>query len=243
MTTENRKLIFINYRGADQIWAVEAVYARMTDTFGAQVVFKAGNSIRAGQDFPPQLRRHAASCPVMLVCIGPGWLTAGGPEGRALDRRDDWVRKEIKLSLKAGNHLVPLLIGNHDQVSIPRPEQVPKAIRDLVRRQAWRLAPGGGLDLAVAGLAARLAELVPELAELAERRSAAGAKPGAGPTSAAATEGPAPGTYKQQNTARDSGTVFAVQHGTQNVGRPGSTDSAASPGQEVTTEQPTPEPL
>lgn len=72
-------LIFINYRGSVQNWATELVYARMTEAFGADAVFKAGNSIRAGERFPSILRRQAAACPVMLSCVGPGWLTAQGP--------------------------------------------------------------------------------------------------------------------------------------------------------------------
>jgi TIR domain len=163
---EGSHLIFISYRGSDQNWATELVYARMTEAFGVEAVFKAGNALRAGEDFPPILRREASSCPVMLACIGPGWLTATAPDGgRRLDSPNDWVREEIAISLRAGNHVVPLLIGNHNEVGVPKPDQMPEPIRAMVRRQAWRLAPGGGLDAAIPRLVDRLAELVPELAE------------------------------------------------------------------------------
>jgi TIR domain len=166
-------LIFISYRGSDQNWATELVYARTTEAFGADAVFKAGNALRAGEEFPPILRREAASCPVMLVCIGPGWLTATAPDGGPrLNSPDDWVREEIAISLQAGNHVVPLLIGNHDEVTMPKPDQVPEPIRAMVHRQAWRLAPGGGLDAAIPMLVDSLAELAPELAERRRARSA-----------------------------------------------------------------------
>jgi hypothetical protein len=164
MTEGRDHLIFISYRGSDQHWATEFVYARMTEAFGADAVFKAGNSLRAGQEYPAILRGKAASCPVMLACIGPGWLTAAGADGgRRLDVPDDWVREEIAISLRAGNQVVPLLLGNHGEVSVPAPDRVPEPIRDLVYRQAWRLAPGGGLDATVPQLIDRLAEMVPEL--------------------------------------------------------------------------------
>jgi hypothetical protein len=168
------QLIFVSYRGSDENWATELVHARMTEAFGADAVFKSGNTIRAGEVFPPILRRQAASCPAMLVCIGPKWLTAGAPGGgRRLDSPDDWVRQEIAISLQAGNHVLPLLLGNHDEVSIPEADRLPKDIRAMVFHQAWRLAPGGGLDVTVPELVDRLAELVPELAE---RRAAIGAR-------------------------------------------------------------------
>jgi hypothetical protein len=174
MADRRSHLIFISYRGSDQNWATELVYARMTEAFGVDAVFKAGNSIRAGEDFPPILRRAAASCPVMLACIGPGWLTATTPDGgRRLDSPDDWVREEIAISLQAGNHVVPLLIGNHNEVSVPALDRVPEPIAAMIHRQAWRLAPGGGLDATIPMLVDRLAELVPELAERRRARSTA----------------------------------------------------------------------
>ena len=166
MADRKNHLIFISYRGSDQNWATELVYARMTEAFGTDTVFKAGNTLRAGQDFPSILRREAACCPVMLACIGPGWLTATAPDGsRRLDSPDDWVREEITISLQADNHVLPLLIGNRTEVTVPEQDLMPEPIRALVHRQAVWLAPGGGLDAAIPKLVDRLAELVPELAE------------------------------------------------------------------------------
>jgi TIR domain len=175
MTGDRRHLIFISYRGSDQNWATEFVYARMTDAFGSEAVFKAGNSLRFGEDYPSALRREASSCPVMLACIGPGWLTAAAADGRRrLDSPDDWVRAEITISLRAGNHLVPLLLGNRNDVAMPEPSLVPEPIRAMVYRQALWLAPGRGLDATIPALIDQLTELVPELAERRRDRSAAG---------------------------------------------------------------------
>lgn len=172
MTDRRNHLIFISYRGSDENWATELVYARMTEAFGADAVFKAGNTLRAGEEFPAVLRSEAASCPIMLACIGPGWLTATAPDGRRrLDSPGDWVREEIAISLQAGNHVIPLLIGNRTEVPVPQPDLVPESIRALVHRQALWLAPGQGLDATIPMLVGRLADLVPELAECRRDRS------------------------------------------------------------------------
>src|SRR5215469_4758870 len=110
---DSSHLIFVNYRGTDEMWATEVVYARTVDAFGRDVVFKAGNALRPGDDYAPVLRQEAARCPVMLACIGPDWLrTPDASGGRRLDAADDWVRTEIAISLKAGNRVVPVLFGN-----------------------------------------------------------------------------------------------------------------------------------
>lgn len=83
---DSKHLIFVNYRGADEIWATEYVYARMTEAFGADVVFKAGNSLRPGDVYSPILEEKAARCPVMLVCMGPSWL--GAPDASGARRLD-----------------------------------------------------------------------------------------------------------------------------------------------------------
>jgi TIR domain len=198
MADRRNHLIFISYRGSDQNWATEFVYARMTEAFGADAVFKAGNTLRAGEEFPTILRSEAASCPVMLACIGPGWLTATAPDGgRRLDSPADWVREEIAISLQAGNHLVPLLLGNRNEVTVPKPDLVPESIRAMVHRQALWLAPGRGLDATIPMLVDRLAELVPELAERRRDRSTAG-------------EGT---TMAQRNEVAGDGLLIAAQAG------------------------------
>lgn len=208
MTEEHHESIFISYRGDDQMWAVEHLYARLTEAFGADTVFKAGNSIRPGEQFPALLRGQAAVCPVMLVCIGPGWLEAAAPGGgRALEQSEDWVRREIAIALTAENSVIPLLLGNHDQVAIPPGDRLPDNIRGLVQRQGFRLAPGGGLDATMPKLLDRLAELVPELAE----RRAAAAK--AQDQAARDVSSGAANVYRQEAVARDQGTVVAVQNG------------------------------
>jgi hypothetical protein len=202
MADRRRHLIFISYRGSDQNWATELVYRCMTEAFGVDAVFKAGNSLRVGEEFPPILRSEADSCPVMLACIGPGWLTATAPDGgRRLDSPDDWVREEIAISLQSGNRLVPLLLGNRNEVEVPKPDLVPESIRAMVDRQALWLASGRGLEATISMLVDQLAELVPELAERRRSRSIAGAGT----------------TMTQRNEVAGSGLLIGTQGGSVHV--------------------------
>lgn len=167
-----RPLIFVNYRGSDAIWATEYVYSRLAEAFGADAVFKAGNTLRAGDVYPPILEEQAVRCPLMLVCMGSSWLTAADEDGaRRLDSPDDWVRREISLALRNNNRVVPLLFGNHGEVKIPKYEDLPEDLRSLIWHQARRLAPGGGLDLTMPALLDELATLVPELGALRAKRT------------------------------------------------------------------------
>lgn len=234
MADRSGHLIFICYRGSDQNWAAELVYARMTEAFGAGAVFKAGNALRAGEEFPPILRQEAASCPVMLACIGPGWLTATAPDGgRRLDSPEDWVREEIAISLQAGNHVVPLLIGNHNEVSVPKPKQLPDPIRAVVHRQAWRLAPGGGLDATIPMLIDRLAELVPELAEHRRAQSTAQHASAVQDEPSDARSAPtAPETaMSQHNDVSGDGVLLGAQGGSVHVNAGASAAAAGIHGQ------------
>jgi len=174
---KRKPLIFISYRGGDAQWAPDLVHNELAAKFGKKAVFKAGPSLRAGDEFPPILEDMAASCPVMLVCIGPQWLAAKNPDGtRRLDDARDWVRREIELALTNGNRVIPLLLGDRDEISIPAPEDLPVDIARLVHRQAVRLEPGGRLRITLPDLVAQLTDLVPDLAERKRSRDNSGIK-------------------------------------------------------------------
>lgn len=199
---DQNHLIFVNYRGSDEMWATEYVYARIAEAFGAEVVFKAGNALAPGDDYTAILEEKAALCPVMLVCIGRNWLAPKTTDGiPRLHDPEDWVRREIAISLRADRLVVPILFGNHGAVSVPKESELPDDIRALTRRQARRFAPGGGLDLTVPKLIDELAAEIPALGErLAARRS--GQQPSR--RSAEAPNGP---------TRRDTeGAAFHIGH-------------------------------
>ncbi|MDF3149659.1 MULTISPECIES: toll/interleukin-1 receptor domain-containing protein [unclassified Streptomyces] len=130
--------IFLSFRKPDSRWMRDRVYRALSDRLGANEIFKSGQSIPPGADFAEILRRQAAECELMCVLIGPRWLDARGEDGvRLLDRAHDWVRLEIATALRAGNRVVPVLLG--DATMLPDASALPAEIAELARLQFLRV--------------------------------------------------------------------------------------------------------
>ncbi|WP_406091625.1 toll/interleukin-1 receptor domain-containing protein [Streptomyces sp. NBC_01013] len=130
--------IFLSFRKPDSRWMRDRVYRALSERLGTDAIFKSGQSIPPGADFAEILRRQAAECEVMCVLIGPGWLDLRGEDGvRLLDRDHDWVRVEIATALRAGNRVVPVLLG--DATSLPDASALPHEIAELARLQFLRV--------------------------------------------------------------------------------------------------------
>ncbi|MEU3842572.1 toll/interleukin-1 receptor domain-containing protein [Streptomyces sp. NPDC028635] len=130
--------VFLSFRKPDSRWMRDRVYRALSDRLGADAIFKSGRSIPPGADFAEILRRQAAECELMCVLIGPGWLDARGEDGgRLLDRAHDWVRVEIATALRAGNRVVPVLLG--DATMLPDASALPAEIAELARLQFLRV--------------------------------------------------------------------------------------------------------
>ncbi|MEU2506398.1 toll/interleukin-1 receptor domain-containing protein [Streptomyces sp. NPDC007863] len=130
--------VFLSFRKPDSRWMRDRVYRALSDRLGANEIFKSGRSIPPGADFAEILRRQAAECELMCVLIGPGWLDARGEDGvRLLDRAHDWVRLEIATALRAGNRVVPVLLG--DATMLPDASALPAEITELGRLQFLRV--------------------------------------------------------------------------------------------------------
>src|SRR5262249_29109801 len=67
-----------------------------------------------------------------------GWIDARDDTGaRRLDNPEDFVRIEIESALKQHKRVIPVLVGD---THMPRPDELPEAIRPLARRNAVRLS-------------------------------------------------------------------------------------------------------
>jgi TIR domain len=159
--------VFINYRGKDSETAAALIDRELTARFGSDRVFLDCRSIPAGVDFAEELLGRLRACSVLLVVIGPRWLTLTDPAGqRLIDNPRDWVRREIVEAFARGMRVIPVLT---DGVKLPAAEDLPQDIAGLNRRQyvslRRRYVP---VDLAF--LVERITETDPELAELADRR-------------------------------------------------------------------------
>ncbi|MFD0021211.1 toll/interleukin-1 receptor domain-containing protein [Streptomyces sp. NPDC058382] len=130
--------VFLSFRKRDSRWIRDRVYRALSGRLGSDEIFKSGQSIPPGADFAEILRRQAAECELMCVLIGPGWLDARGEDGvRLLDRPHDWVRLEIATALRAGNRVVPVLLG--DATTLPDASVLPAEIAELARLQFLRV--------------------------------------------------------------------------------------------------------
>jgi hypothetical protein len=92
--------IFINYRRADDPGFVQALFARLEQTFSAEQLFMDVDNIPSGEDFVRILESQVAQCATMLALIGKRWLDATGEHGNRLDDPNDFVRIEIESALK-----------------------------------------------------------------------------------------------------------------------------------------------
>jgi hypothetical protein len=81
-------------------------------------------------DFVDAIDRALSGADVMLVVIGPKWLS-GGVSGR-LHQPDDYVRLEIEAGLRRGDvRVIPVLVGG---AAMPSAGELPEDLQALARR-------------------------------------------------------------------------------------------------------------
>src|SRR5512132_2843024 len=131
--------IFISYRREETAYPAGWLYDRLADRFSGGQVFKDVDSIELGDDFVEVITRAVGSCDVLLALIGEEWLTITDERGRRrLDNPDDFVRVEIEAALLRRVRVIPILV---DGARMPRAEELPDSLANLVRRQALELSP------------------------------------------------------------------------------------------------------
>jgi tetratricopeptide (TPR) repeat protein len=167
--------IFINYRGDDSQTAAVLIDRELTARFGGDQVFLDSRSIPAGSDFVEELLGRVRACSVLLVVIGPRWLSvADGAGQRRIDDPADWVRREIAEALSHGLRVIPILTGD---AALPAEADLPQDIAGLSRRQHVPLRRRY-TDVDLAFLVKRVTDTDPELAKIAAlRQSSAGRVP------------------------------------------------------------------
>jgi hypothetical protein len=132
-TTGAQAAIFINYRHEDTLADLETLGFRLRTHFGQDAVFIARDCIELGTDSEKRIERAARLCQVMVVLIGPKWLTMLGEDGRRrLDDPRDLLRREIEMALQRGIPVIPVLVrGAH----VPREDDLPNSLKELGKRQ------------------------------------------------------------------------------------------------------------
>jgi len=133
-------LIFINYRRGDTASATGRIDDHLREAFGADSVYRDIDNIPLGADFVSHIESAVARCKVVLVMIGPDWVSP-----RLFDE-NDFVRIEIEAALKLNLPIVPLLL---DDATLPTADQVPPSLLPLLRRNGRPIDSGSDFSVHV----------------------------------------------------------------------------------------------
>jgi hypothetical protein len=126
--------IFVSYRRNDVPDMVGRIYDNLKIEFRGHEIFKDVDSIRIGSDFRPVIKQALDDCQIVLVAIGPNWLTSKDEHGRLrLDDPSDFVRLELEAAFERGVPVIPILVAGID---IPPPNALPETLRPLSYLQA-----------------------------------------------------------------------------------------------------------
>ena len=129
--------IFISYRREDSEGQAGRLYNDLVRVFGEQWIFMDVAGIELGKDFRGAIDSSVSSCGILLSVIGPRWSDAKNEAGqRRLDDPTDFVRLETIAALKRDIPVIPVLVQD---ARMPKPEQLPEELRDLVYRNAAAL--------------------------------------------------------------------------------------------------------
>jgi hypothetical protein len=121
--------VFINYRGDDSYASAALIDRELSNRFGSANVFFDSRSIPAGSDFAEELLARLRASSVLLVVIGPRWLTITDEAGRRrIDDPKDWIRREIVGALAQEIRVIPVLA---DQAKLPAEADLPVDIVQL----------------------------------------------------------------------------------------------------------------
>lgn len=131
---------FLSYRRDDSAGFAGRLADDLEAACGAGTVFRDVDDIRPGEDFVKAIESHMQAVDVVLVMIGPRWLTANTDGTRRLDDPHDFVHQEIVAALGSGRPLIPLLVGG---ATMPAESSLPGGLAPLARRQAVVLSDAG----------------------------------------------------------------------------------------------------
>jgi len=136
MSTEKR-LAFICYRDKDSRSIAEILYGQLSARLGPDRLFLATEDIARGKQWLEEFNDALAAAVVMVVLIGPRWLSCENKDGQGcLEQPNDWVVHEIHTALERRIPIIPVLV---DGAARPSEEALPAKIRGLSTYQLFRL--------------------------------------------------------------------------------------------------------
>ena len=132
--------IFISYR-RDTFRDAIGLHGRLLARFGADQLFMDIDNIEPGEDFVEVINEKVGACEILVVVIGPDWVTCKDESGqRRLDNQDDFVRLEVAAALARKIRVIPVLVGG---ARLPKPDELGTELAPLCRRNAIALTEAG----------------------------------------------------------------------------------------------------
>jgi len=131
--------VFLSYRRADTAGHAGRICDDLERHFGAPIVFRDIDSIKAGSDFVRALEAAIGEARVAIVLIGDTWLSEAADDGSVrLQDPEDHVRREVAMALNEPSlTVVPVLV---EGASMPTEQQLPEPLQQLARLQAIELS-------------------------------------------------------------------------------------------------------
>ena len=127
--------VFLSYRKSDTAAESERLTKLFEQRFGDDWVFRDVGDIPYGTDWDEVLERELAAARIILVLIGPTWLSE--LKQRMSQPAIDYARREVASALATrARRVIPVLIRG---AAIPRVRDLPADLASLPMRQAFTL--------------------------------------------------------------------------------------------------------
>jgi hypothetical protein len=136
-TDPDAERIFISYR-RDESGHAGRLYDWITRSLPHVPLFMDVDSIQPAADFVDRIDEALGSAEILVVLIGPQWLTTAGPERHPrLEDQRDFVRREVTTGLDRNILILPVLVGG---AKMPSQGELPDGLEDLARRNAVEIS-------------------------------------------------------------------------------------------------------
>jgi hypothetical protein len=146
--------IFLSYRRDDSRESVGRIHDHLCQAFDPARIFLDVERQAPGADYRAVIGRALDQAEVVLVVIGPAWLTLAGADGRRrIDDAEDMVRLEVEMALARDQNVVPLLVQG---ATMPSAAQLPAALGPLAYLNALPVRPDPDFHADVLRLVAAL---------------------------------------------------------------------------------------
>jgi hypothetical protein len=131
--------IFISYRRADSLTKVIKLVDYLNQYLNERrqvSIFRDEGGIVPGTNWKETLQRQIRKSDIVLVIIGPNWLSMGKSGKRRIDDSEDMVFREVQFALNQNKHIIPVLL---DGVKMPLTKDLPKGIQALAGIEAQKI--------------------------------------------------------------------------------------------------------